>query len=328
MTSKQEIIARIMTSAGNTPKAMAESFAPANIALCKYWGKRDTELNLPVTSSLSIALGKLGSYCKIYTNNEARDRVILNGTELSPEDSFVKRLSRYLDLFRKYHGIYYYIEASNSIPTAAGFASSASGFAALVKALNALHGWNLSKRNQSILARMGSGSACRSFWQGFVEWHAGVRNDGMDSYAEPLPNSSWLQLKIGLLVLSAGQKPIGSREAMQTTVETSHLYKSWPNQVAADIRDLRKAIETKNFEQLGSIAESNALAMHATMLASRPPVLYWLPESIATINKIWNLRSTGLPLYFTMDAGPNIKLIFLSDYQTEVLEQFPGLIIS
>lgn len=326
MITKQDIVDRILTGRPESPQTLAESFAPANIALCKYWGKRDTELNLPVTSSLSMSLGKLGSRCRLRLCDD-HDGVVLNGEPLAPDSPFVVRASQYLDLFRQGTDRHYAIETENTIPTAAGFASSASGFASLVLALNQLHGWSLPENALSILARLGSGSACRSFWQGFVEWHSGNQPDGMDCFAQPIEDD-WPQLRIGLLVLEAGKKPIGSREAMQRTLETSPLYKAWPGKVATDMRLLKKAIKLKNFELLGSVAESNAMTMHATMMAAWPTVLYWLPESIATMQRVWQCRADGLPVYLTMDAGPNIKLLFEAHNQDQVLAQFPSLQIA
>ncbi len=193
-------------------------------------------------------------------------------------------------------------------------------------ALNKLHGWNLPDKKLSILARLGSGSASRSLWQGFVEWHVGKDEQGMDSFAAPLKAANWPELKISLLILEAGEKEIGSRAAMHRTVETSSLYKSWPGKVANDMTKLKKAIVTKDFDLLGATAESNALAMHATMMAAQPPILYWLPQSVSTMKKVWQCRHEGLPLYFTMDAGPNIKLLFLEKDKGKVLGKFPSLI--
>jgi diphosphomevalonate decarboxylase len=327
MTARQ-IVDQIIDNRRTICHQQAEAFAPANIALCKYWGKRDTQLNLPLTSSLSISLGKLGSQCTLKQSNTNHDSVILNNNELAPDSKFVTRLTRYLDLFRPDNSTHYQLETNNTIPTAAGFASSASGFASLVLALNKLHNWQLNNTKLSILARLGSGSACRSLWQGFVEWHAGKRDDGMDSFAEPLTSPAWPELKIGLLVLTSAQKPIGSREAMQRTAETSILYRSWPDKVATDINTIRQAISEQDFRKLGSTAESNALAMHATMMASLPPVLYWLPESVEIMHRIWQLRADGLPLYLTMDAGPNIKLLFQNQHRTDIQREFPNIIIA
>jgi diphosphomevalonate decarboxylase len=174
MMTKAEIVAQILNGRGRAPAAGGYAFAPSNIALCKYWGKRDEELNLPVTASLSISLGRLGSTTKLSLRPDS-DVVRLDKKELAPDSPFARRIGAFLDLFRRDAGMYFEVEAVNTIPTAAGFASSASGFAALVTALDELFGWELDKRELSILARLGSGSACRSLHHGFVEWRAGTR---------------------------------------------------------------------------------------------------------------------------------------------------------
>lgn len=325
MITKSERVTRILSQHPENLQPEASVFAPANIALCKYWGKRDTTLNLPVTDSLSLSLGNLGSHCHIRLHEGPRDRITLNDQMLPADHPFVSRLCTYLDLFRSDNNRFYDIRTINSIPTAAGFASSASGFAAIVKALDQLHGWQLSPREMSILARLGSGSASRSLWQGFVHWHAGHSDDGMDSYAEPI-EQTWDELRIGLLVLNRTKKAVGSTEAMLRTVKTSSLYNVWPAQVTADLTAIRAAIDQRDFEALGNTSEANALTMHATMIAARPPVLYWQPESIAVMQAVWQQRSNGLPVYFTMDAGPNLKLLFRAKDQKAVTEQFPHLI--
>lgn len=325
MIARQDVVNRILDGRWRASRQAAAAFAPANIALCKYWGKRDVELNLPVTSSLSMSLGTLGSETRLsLCPSEGADQVVLNGRLLAGDDPFVSRVRTFLDLFRGEGDCLYRLETVNAIPTAAGFASSASGFASLVLALDRLHGWQLTARDLSILARLGSGSACRSMWDGLVEWHAGTAPDGMDSYGEPI-ESDWSDLRIGLLVVEAGKKPIGSRAAMQRTVETSLLYKAWPDKVALDLCELRAAIAAKDFERLGRAAESNALAMHATMMAAWPPVVYWLPESLETMRRVWQARADGVCVYLTMDAGPNIKLLFTAGDQTAVVERFPTL---
>lgn len=326
MTTKQDVVDHILADVTETPCDKAAAFAPANIALCKYWGKRDTELNLPITSSLSLSLGTLGSRCRLSFAHTA-DEIILNGKPLAADTPFAQRASHYLNLFRKITGRYYRIDTTNTIPTAAGFASSASGFAALVLALNQLHGWNLPQQKCSILARLGSGSACRSLWQGFVEWHAGHDPAGNDSIAEPLEDA-WPELRLGLLVVDAGRKPLSSRDAMQRTVETSSLYKAWPEKVATDIHLLKKAIAAHDFQLLGTVAESNALTMHATMIAANPPILYWQSDSIRTIHQVQQCRAEGIPVYITMDAGPNPKLLFQTQDIPRLQRHFPSLQIA
>lgn len=303
-------------------KDCATAYAPSNIALCKYWGKRNEELNLPVTSSLSVSLGSLGTTTRVCLSAAPRDEAVLNGQPLPARSKFTRSLSAYLNLVRPSPTVFFRIETTNTIPTAAGMASSASGYAALVMALNDLFGWSLSGRELSILARLGSGSACRSIYHGFVEWEAGADEDGMDSYAVPL-EAEWPDLRIGVLLVSEDQKSVSSREAMKRTRRTSSLYEAWPVKVAHDLVVLKEAIENRDFELLGQTAESNALAMHATMLAAWPPVLYWHPQTVAAMHDIWTLRENGLPLYFTIDAGPNIKLIYEAAHEKDVKAAFP-----
>jgi len=303
-------------------RATGLAFAPTNIALCKYWGKRDTELNLPVTSSLSVALPDKGAMTTVSLHDKPHDEIILNGQEVAPGSQFAERTRQFLDLFRPENKGYLHIDIKMNLPVAAGLASSACGFASLTAALNDLFDWKLPVRSMSILARLGSGSASRSFWKGFVEWHAGVQSDGMDCYADPL-SYEWEQLKVGLLVITDKEKSISSRDAMQRTVDTSVLYASWPKKVARDLVTLRQALQVKNLALLGGAAESNALSMHATMLSSWPPVCYSLPETIAAMHKIWDLRRAGLEVYFTQDAGPNLKLLFLEKDTEQVQAQFP-----
>lgn len=315
---RQEFVDQLLKRAKRKPGTRGEAFAPSNIALCKYWGKRNAELNLPVNSSLSISLGKLGTRTLVKFAKNA-DRIYLNGKP-APK-AFATRLSAYLDLFRK-EGQFFEVRTRNNIPTAAGLASSASGFAALVKALNELMGWKFNPRELSMLARLGSGSASRSLYDGFAVWHMGQRADGMDSYAEPTSND-WKNLRVGILEVSKVRKKTGSTEGMNRTRETSELYRSWPAQAQCDYDELRTAIAAQDFPMLGKTAENNALAMHATMMAAWPPLCYWKPQSVSLMQKVWATREEGLELYFTMDAGPNLKLLFLKENQAAVKARFP-----
>ncbi|MEM7495163.1 MAG: diphosphomevalonate decarboxylase, partial [Myxococcota bacterium] len=377
MITKRDVVRVILQGRPKQPRtAVAQAFAPANIALCKYWGKRDTELNLPVTSSLSLSLGDRGTHVKLRVvgRNEGKEdrgdvitiepradgsgndvlrhsaaceesphaaqpplchpESVRNNSEGQTKDPLTDRhaggsfapalpddrlesphtkssgpFEAFLDLFRADSSLRFHVSIRNSIPIAAGLASSASMFGALVKALNTLFAWNLPARDLSILARLGSGSACRSLHEGFVQWHAGSAREGMDSYAEPL-RATWPDLRLGLVIVSETPKTVGSREAMHRTVTTSALYRVWPAQVKKDLPTLRRAIHAHDFTTLGQTAESNALAMHATMLGARPPMLYWLPQSVGIMHQVWQARADGVPVYWTMDAGPNVKLLF------------------
>lgn len=326
--TREETVAHILKARDHRPQSCGTAFAPVNIALCKYWGKRDETLNLPCTSSLSISLNPLGADTQVSTKEGGHDEFVLNGVEIPRKSTAFIRVSEYLDLFRPHPDTKFRVKSRTNVPVAAGVASSAAGFAALAKALDNLFNWGLSRRDLSILARLGSGSASRSVSEGFVEWHAGKSANGMDSYAERI-DCEWPRLAVALLEISVEPKHIGSREAMARTVRTSQLYKEWPQRVESDIEKIREALRTRDIRQLGATAESNALAMHATMLDSRPPVLYWRPETLSAIEKIWELRRSGRDIYFTMDAGPNIKMLFdWSDFELVENQFEPNKVIT
>ncbi|MDR0994562.1 MAG: diphosphomevalonate decarboxylase [Verrucomicrobiota bacterium] len=324
MTPRQ-VVERLLAGRPCTPRGTAAAaYAPANIALIKYWGKRDEALNLPVTNSLSVSLGPLGSHVELARADASADRVWLNGGELAPDTSFARRASAWLDLVRPAPDFAFALHARNTVPTAAGFASSASGFAALAKAADAFFGWRLCTRQLSILARLGSGSAARSLEDGFVQWQAGTAEDGMDSFAVRL-EEEWPAFRVGALVLCATEKPIGSRDGMRRSVETCGFYREWPGRVEMDLTALRAALFRRDMAVLGTVAEGNALAMHALMLAARPPLVYALPETVAAIRRVWAAREAGIGVWFTMDAGPNVKLLFLAEEEERVRGVFPDV---
>lgn len=317
-------LASILHASSSIQQEKTTCFAPTNIALVKYWGKRDEDLNLPVTSSLSLTLPDYGTKTTLSLCDGHCDEVTMNHQSLAIQDPIAQRIRQFLDLFRPYTTSYYRVNTENNIPTAAGLASSASGFAALTLALNHLHGLNLTKQTLSLIARLGSGSACRSFWPGFVVWHQGARTDGMDSYAQPLTDV-WPELCLGFLLLDSNEKKIPSREAMKKTMDSSILYQSWPKQVKRDLEAIKESIYQRSFDKLGEIAEANALAMHATMLAARPPIMYSSNQTWKIIEHVWWLRNEGLPVYFTQDAGPNIKLLFQKRHLKQITLEFPDL---
>ncbi len=207
--NKVAVVQRLLAGLAREPiNTQAVAFAPTNIALCKYWGKRNTELNLPMTSSLSISLGDKGATTEV-AEIQGQDEIWLNQQKVDLGTTFAQRLVQFLDLFRPAAKVAYRVRTQINIPVAAGLASSACGFAAVVLALDKLYGWELDESALSIIARLGSGSAARSLWHGFVEWHAGIAEDGMDSYAQLLP-WQWPQLRIGLHIINSQQKPLSS----------------------------------------------------------------------------------------------------------------------
>jgi diphosphomevalonate decarboxylase len=306
-------------------KASGLAYAPANVALIKYWGKRDVHLNLPMNSSLSLALGDRGALTTISVNRDQnQDVVSLNGENVPLHLPFARKIIDYLNLLDPARP-YLCIETELTIPSSAGLASSAAGFAALVLALADLCAWCLSKTALSRLARLGSGSAARSLWSGFVEWHKGSHPDGLDSFAEPVM-AELPAFNLGLLMLTTNPKPLSSREGMLLTTQTSPLYSSWPTTAENDLNDLKTAIFHQDVERIGMIAEQNALAMHATMMAARPALVYSLPQTWSAIQQIWALRTqNNVPVYFTQDAGPNLKLLFPKEYTPLLQQTFPTL---
>jgi len=300
----------------------AHAFAPVNIALAKYWGKRDEALHLPVTDSFSLSLA-LGTKTYI-TKGKTSDAFWLNGEEVMPSSLFYKRMHEFLDLVRPDPLFTFSVHTENKVPTGAGLASSASGFAALSLALNSFFGWLLTLKELSLLARLGSGSACRSIAPGFMLWHKGQMDDGSDSYAEPLPDK-WEELSCGIFYLSSKQKEIDSRTAMKLSQETSPYYPLWPDIVAKNMQDIQQGIRTKDFPRFGQAVEQNALAMHALMQTATPPFSYYTEHTVSIMKSIWQARKEGLGIYFTMDAGPNIKALFLKKDISKVISLFPSL---
>jgi diphosphomevalonate decarboxylase len=304
---------------GKQMKATAK--ANTNIALIKYWGKRDEALFLPMNSSLSITLDRFYTITTVeFNENLSSDVFVLNNHSASEAET--NKVSRFLDLVRKlaHINLYAMVTSENKVPTAAGFASSASGFAALAAAGVRALGLELNEKELSILARQGSGSACRSVYGGYVEWQKGEQADGKDSTANQLLSEKDWDISILSVMVASEQKKVSSREGMKRTVETSPFYSGWINTVQKDLEAAKEAIKFRNFDELGKVVEANALKMHATMLGAEPPVLYWQSGTMEVIQHIHNLRLSGIPAYFTIDAGPNVKVLCLPKDELRVQE--------
>jgi diphosphomevalonate decarboxylase len=285
----------------------ATARAGANIALVKYWGKRDRRLNLPAAGSISITLSDLETRTTIRPDESLDDDVlVLDGVEQP-----AGRIAATLDHMRTLGGqtTRCRVESRNNFPTGAGLASSASGFAALVVAADAAFGLGLPERKLSELARLGSGSAARSIFGGFVEMAAGTFDDGSDAVARPLlPAGDW-PLEVVVAITDTGGKAVGSRDGMNRTMETSPYYAAWVESVPPDLERARAAIAARDFEGLGRVAEHSALKMHASMLAAEPGLVYWKPATLTCIERVRELRQSGRALFFTIDAGPQVKVI-------------------
>ncbi|ROR97144.1 diphosphomevalonate decarboxylase [Salana multivorans] len=291
--------------------------AHANIALVKYWGKRDGALMLPATSSVSLTLDAFRTTTTVTLLPEgAPDEVELDGVRL--EGAPRTKVVRFLDLVRsqvppELAGRGAGVVSRNDVPTGAGLASSASAFAALAGAAAGAYGLDLDRRGLSRLARRGSGSASRSVFGGFVRWNAGDLDDPVrgdeTSYAEPLPTAPDLDVAMAVVVLDAGPKAIGSREAMASTVATSPYFPAWVEHTELDAAAATAAIAAGDLTVLGEIAEASAMRMHATMLAAYPAVRYLAPASLEVLDAVAALRADGVGAWATMDAGPNVKVL-------------------
>ena len=296
-------------AAGSSPAAppTATASANTNIALIKYWGKVDEVQAIPATSSLSLTLGGTRTTTTVSFDggDGAADSVTINGSASSGAE--LTRVSRFLDLVRSRSGITAAatVISRASVPLAAGLASSAAGFAALAAAASRAAGMDLDDRELSRLARRGSGSATRSIFGGLARWNAG--HDDASSYAEPV--ACEMNLAMVVVVLSKHDKLISSTRAMRATMSTSPLFPAWVEASGKDLQVALEAVRAGDLARLGEIVEGNALGMHATMMAARPGIIYWLPQTVAALHEIRAMRQEGLPVWATIDAGPNVKVL-------------------
>jgi diphosphomevalonate decarboxylase len=238
----------------------ATAKAHSNIALIKYWGKRDESKFLPMNSSLSITLDKFYTKTTVRFCPDLKEDIFILNKAIANETETLK-VSQFLNRIRSISGkdIRAVVQSENKLPTASGFASSASGFAALAAAAAKAIGLDLSKTALSRLARQGSGSACRSVFGGYVEWNKGENEDGMDSYGIPIEDKQNWNISILSVLLTAGPKQVSSREGMKRAVETTPFYSSWVREAEKDLLLAKDAIKERNFKKLGEVAEANAL---------------------------------------------------------------------
>ena len=256
--------------------------ANANIALVKYWGNRDKKLILPYNSSISMTLDKLFTTTTVeFSEKYRKNELWMNGQKILGIEA--ERAFGLVDLVRKKAKLSSKakIASNNSFPTSAGLASSASGFAALVLSASKAAGLDLSQRELSMLARMGSGSAARSIHGGFVEWKKGSKSDGSDCYGEQIAKKEhWPGLRMLVAIVSTKKKKVGSRAGMDLTVKTSPMYDSWLATIDNDLKDMKEGILKRDFKKAALTAQLNCLKMHAAMITTKPPIIYWQPETI------------------------------------------------
>ncbi len=287
-----------------------EAEAPSNIAIVKYWGKRDVSLNLPLNDSLSISLDALKVTTKVLFDPAlSKDEVKVNGVKISDEE--VKSYaSRVLDKMREISGkrIYAKVESWSNFPSSAGLASSAAGIAALTLASSDALGLDMNLKELSKVARIGSGSACRSMYGGFVIWHAGVRDDGEDSFCEQVfPHDHWKELVDLIPIFTEERKRVSSRKGMGISVETSRLMKCRLEFIRDTFPLVLDSIRDRDAEKFFEMTIRHSNSMHAIMMDSFPPLVYLNAMSLKVIDRFGDGKTAG----YTFDAGPNPHIFTL-----------------
>ncbi len=293
----------------------ATATAHANIALVKYWGKRDDAKLLPQAASLSVALDRLLTTTTVDLGG-AEDSLELDGKLASADELF--RARQLLDAAGIKESAR--IESRNDFPTGAGLASSASGFAALAVAACAAAGQKRTPEELSALARLGSGSASRSVPGGWAVWEA-------DSARQVFPPGHW-DLRFCIALCALGPKTVGSRDGMRASRDTSPYHEAWIEQCRRDLPRALHMLKGRDLPGLGALAERNALMMHADALAADPPLLYWEPATVGCLQALRELRAAGVEAWGTIDAGPHLVAMCLPAAAGEVearLRQVPGV---
>ncbi|MCX6801065.1 MAG: diphosphomevalonate decarboxylase [Candidatus Diapherotrites archaeon] len=303
--------------------------ANANIALTKYWGKKDAALKTPWNSSTSVTLEGLETTTTVdFDKQYKKDIFILDGKECAEETDEYKEVKEQLDIIRKKAkmNLKAKVVSKNDFPTAAGFASSASGLAALTFGAAKAAGLNLSVEELSKISRMGSGSASRSLIDGFAIWHKGERADGEDSFAEQIaPKEFWPEFRILGCVISKKAKKIKSRAGMAQSVKTSPIFKQWYEHAEIDAQKMVELIKKKDFVALGELAQHNCILMHACAMTTLPPIIYWAPGSLEVMHRVLELQDEGVKCYFTLDGGPQVKIICLEKDVPKIKEEIKKL---
>ena len=305
----------------------ATALAHPNIAFIKYWGDIEPDLHLPANGSISMNLDCLYSHTTVKFDSELKTDQLIIGGEVPPQNA-IARVSHFLDRVRYLAGIstFAQVTSENNFPTGSGIASSASGFAALSLAASAAAGLKLDQKELSRLARRGSGSACRSVPGGYVEWLPGSDDDS--SYAISIAADDHWDLRDCIAIVSRQHKETGSA-AGHTFADTSILQDVRVQDAERRLALCREAIKYRDFQSFAAIVELDSNLMHAVMITSRPQLIYWQPATLDVMRAVTDWRTSGIPVCYTIDAGPNVHVITTNENTSAVREkllQIPGVI--
>lgn len=297
--------------------------AQPNIALIKYWGKRDEARNLPAVDSLSLTLASLRTRMSVTFDEHAEKDLLTINNEIAP--GMLARVSDCLDSVCGCRRPRASVVSESNFPIGAGLASSASAFAALVVAASHGIGQTLTTLALARLAGSASGSAARSLFGGIVALRCGPEEINLDPLAEA---ADW-PLEVIVAVTEEGQKPVGSGAAMQRSAYTSPFYSAWLSRQPADFRLAVDAVAARDFAALAAVSEHNCLKMHSVMWTSRPAIVYWNAATLACMETVRALQRDRQPVFFTIDAGPQLKAVCLPDAASVVrdaLDQTEGVL--
>lgn len=296
--------------------------APSNIAFIKYWGRKDEVLRLPENGSISMNLSNLLTTTTVeFSEKFKKDTLIYNGVSEKIDGSrAIRHINRIRNLAKS--DLKAKIVTENNFPGGTGLSSSASGFAALTLAATSALGLKLSEKELSILARQGSGSACRSVPSGFIEWLDGETSE--TSFAKTIfPKEHWDIVDV-VAVVSTDKKEVSTTEG-QKEARGSKFFKVRLTGMPAKIKECKSLIEKKDFEKFGELIEEEALELHSIMLTSHPSLVYLLPETLRIMRLVKKWRAEGLPVYFTLNTGQNIHLFAQKKDEKKVIDKLKEL---
>lgn len=296
--------------------------ASADVALVKYWGKKDEKLRLPENGSLSMKLEGIETTTTVeFREGLAKDDVKIDGEFKNNEvRRVIKHLDRVRDLAR--FNLKAKVVSVNNFPKATGLSSSGSGFAALTMAASRAAGLDLDEKDLSILARLGSGSACRCVCGGFVEWLNG--DSSKTSYAKTILSKKHWDIRDVVVVVESKRKSVSSTEGHNYS-GTSLLYKERQKRIEKKIKKVKLAIREKEFGKLGKLVEAEALEFHSVLLTSDPPLLAWYPGTVQVMHEVLKMREEGVEAYFTISTGFNVHVLTLPIFEERVKKRIKRL---